>query len=146
MPFNTCSKVCGVYHAVTRYPGFSAKPASEVTTYFSPGEVEEVDGDGILSGWSYYQSHHLTWLHFFKISSFLGKEHTGQHLDNSVLWWCKWWAHLSIMMARTTLRRGVAMLYKLPVHKSHQSCLALQENAKKQWQNFMSCWCLRRDS
>jgi len=56
MSFNICSKVCGVYHAGTRYSGFSAKPTSEGTTHFSPGEVEQVDKDGIPSG----QSHHLT--------------------------------------------------------------------------------------
>lgn len=56
MPSNICSKVCGVYHDIERHPGFSAKLASEVTTHFSPAEVEQVDRNGIPSGWSYY--HH----------------------------------------------------------------------------------------
>lgn len=45
-------------------------------------KMEQVDRDALLSG---YQIHPCTCLPFFNVSSLLRKEHTGQHLDNSIL-------------------------------------------------------------
>lgn len=84
MPFNICSKVCGVYHVITRHQCKAG--------FRSHNPLFPWRGGAGGQGWNslLLPSHLIAFLHH---SIFPG-EVAYRTTHNSVSWWCKWWAHL----------------------------------------------------